>query len=95
MCVGPGGEVPARARGDPAAERRELEGLRVEAQRQPVLGELLLQARAGRAGLDARGARDVVDLEHAVHRAERERDRAAGPDAPRCRRRRSSRRRPA
>ena len=60
-------EVAAGARGDPAAERRELEGLREVAQRQAVLGELLLEARAGRAGLDARGARDRVDLEHAVH----------------------------
>ena len=35
-----GREVAARARRDPAAERRELEGLREEAQRQAVLGEL-------------------------------------------------------
>ena len=69
-----GGEVPARARGDPAAERRELEGLREEAHGQAVGAELLLQARARRAGADARRARDRVDLEHAVERAEVERD---------------------
>ena len=72
-CVGAGGEVPGRARGDPAAEGRELEGLRVEAHGQPVGAELLLQARARRAGADARRARDRVDLEHAVQRAEVER----------------------
>ena len=67
------GEVPARARRDPAAEGRELEGLRVEAHGQPVRAELLLQARARGAGADARRARDRVDLEHAVQRAEVER----------------------
>ena len=78
----PGREVPARARGDPAAERRELERLREEAHRQPVLGELLLEPRPGRARLDARRARDRVDLEHAVQpRRGRRDDRAlvAGP----------------
>ena len=93
-----GREVAARARGDPAAERRELERLRVEAQRQPVLGELLLEPRAGRAGLDARGARDRVDLEHAVERAQVDRDDARVARARagrRCRRPRSCRRRPA
>ena len=92
----PGREVPAGARGDPAAERRELERLRVEAQRQPVLGELLLEPRAGRAGLDARGARDRVDLEHAVERAQVDATRArvaAARDARRRRRPRSCRRR--
>ena len=62
-------EVAAGAGRDPAAERRELERLREVAQRQPVLAELLLEPRAGRAGLDARRARDRVDLEHAVERA--------------------------
>ena len=47
-------EVAAGARGDPAAERRELKRLREVAQRQPVLAELLLEPRAGRAGLDPR-----------------------------------------
>ena len=78
----PGREVPAGARRDPAAERRELERLRVEAQRQPVLAELPLQLRPGRARLDPRRARAVVDLEHAVQRAQAQRDGAgvrAGP----------------
>ncbi len=52
---GPGREVPAGARRDPAAERRALEGLRVEAHRQALLGELLLEPRAGGARLDASG----------------------------------------
>ena len=75
-CVGPDGEVPAGARRDPASEGRELEGLRVEAHGQPVSAELLLQPRARGAGADARGARDRVDLEHPVERAEIERRRA-------------------
>ena len=58
MWVQQGGEVPARARDDPAAERRVLERLREVAQRQAVLAQLLLEPRAGRAGLDARRARD-------------------------------------
>ena len=40
-------EVPARARRDPAAERRELERLREEAHRQAVRAEQLLDARPG------------------------------------------------
>ena len=50
-------EVPAGAGRDPAAERRELERLREVAQRQAVLAQLVLEARAGRAGLDPRRAR--------------------------------------
>ena len=69
-----GREVPAGARRDPAAERRQLEGLRVEAQRQVERAQLALERRPGRAGLDQRRARDVVDLQHAVHRAHVERD---------------------
>jgi hypothetical protein len=68
--------VAGGAGGDPAAERRALERLRVEAQRHPVLGELLLDPRPGRPGLDARGARDRVDLEYAVEAPEVERHRA-------------------
>jgi hypothetical protein len=68
--------VAARACGDPAAQRRELEGLRVEAHRQAVGAELLLEARAGRARADARGAGHRIDLEHGVERTEVERQRA-------------------
>ena len=38
------------------------------AERQAVLGELLLQLRSGRAPLDAGGPRHRIDLEHTVHR---------------------------
>ena len=62
------------ARGDPTAKRRELERLREVAQRQAVLAELCLQSRPERAGLDARGARDLVELEYTVQRAEVDRD---------------------
>src|SRR5437588_487023 len=68
-------EVSARARGDPAAEGRELERLREVPQRQTVLGELLLEVRADRARLDPRRLRDGVDLEHAVERLKVDRDR--------------------
>ena len=64
-----GREVPGRARGDPAAERRELERLREEAQRQPVRGELLLEPRA-------RSRRP-----RSARRARRRRPRARGPAA--------------
>ena len=49
--------------------------------RQAVLGELGLEAGAGRARLDARRARDRVDLEHAVEPAQVHGDDAgvAGP----------------
>ena len=76
-----GREVPARAGRDPAAERRELERLRVEPQRQPVLAELGLEPGTGRARLDARRARDGIDLEHAVERAQVDRDHARVPGA--------------
>ena len=51
--------VPARAGGDPAAQARELEGLREVAQREPVGPELALERGAEDAGLDARRARDA------------------------------------
>jgi hypothetical protein len=71
-----GCEVAGRARGDPAAEGRVLERLREVAQGEAVLGELGLERGAGRAPLDAGRARDRVDLEHAVERAQVDRDRA-------------------
>ena len=67
------GEVPARARGHPPAERRELEGLRVEAQREPVLGELRLEPRAAGPRPDPRRPRDRVDLVQRVECPEVER----------------------
>ena len=96
MCVGPVAKCPpARVASQPPSVE-QLERLREEAQRHPVLGELRLEPRAGRAGLDARGARDRVDLEHAVEPPEVERHgaRVAAGRAPgRRRRRRSCRRR--
>ena len=92
-------EVPARARRDPAAERRELERPGKWRSLRPCSRELLLEARAARAGLDPRGARDVVDLEHPVEAPQVDRDRAgvAVPDRgldpaddARCRRRTES-----
>ena len=79
MCVGPVAKWPAGARGDPAAERRELERLRVEAQRQPVLARAAPRAagRSRRPGCARRARR--VDLEHAVQRAEVERTAPAWP----------------
>ena len=64
------GEVAAGAGGDPAAQRRVLERLRVVAQGQAVLAQPGLELRPGGAGLDAGGARDRVHLEHAVQRLE-------------------------
>ena len=69
-------EVTAGAGRDPAAERRELERLREVAQRQAVLAQLVLEPRAGRAGLDPRRARGAIDLEHPVEAPQVDRDRA-------------------
>ena len=99
--VGPDGrEVAAGAGRDPAAEGRVLERLREVAQGEPVLAELLVERRAEHAGLDPRRARDRIDLEHPVERAEVDAHRA-GVGTPRpaarsrrrrwCRRRRGSR----
>jgi hypothetical protein len=67
MCVHavakcPPARVAIHAGRDPAAQGRELERLREVAERQPVLGELILQARPERAGLDPRRPRDAIDL---------------------------------
>ena len=70
MCVQHRREVPAGARRDPAAERRELERLREVAQRQAVLAELLPRAAGPVAPAWIRAERETgVDLEHAVERA--------------------------
>ena len=75
------GVVAAGAGGQPAAEGRELEGLREVAQRVAVRPELVLEHRAEGAGLDARGPRDRIDLEHPVEAAEVDRDDAGEPVA--------------
>ncbi len=74
MWVQDGREVPGRARGDPAAERGVLERLREVTQRETVLGELGLQAGSRGARLDQGRARDRIDLEHTVQRAQVDRD---------------------
>src|SRR5882672_8692159 len=55
------GVVAAAAGGDPAAERRELEGLREMAQRQAERPESAFQRRPEGAALYARGLRRRVD----------------------------------
>ncbi len=75
--MGPDGrEVAAGPRRDPAAQRRVLERLREVAEGELVLGELLVQRRPQGAGLDSRRARDLVDLEHPIERAQVDRHRA-------------------
>ena len=69
-----GREVAAGPGRDPAAEGRVLERLREVAEREAVLAELVLEARAGRPGLDPRRQRLGVDLEHAVEAAQVEAD---------------------
>ena len=48
-----------------------------------MLAELPLELGAGRAGLDPRGARHGIDLEHAVQRAQAQADRAGVAAGPR------------
>ena len=68
--------VATGARGDPAAERGELEALRKVPQRQAVRLELGFEFGPQRAGLDARSAAGAVDLQHAVQPFEVHRHRA-------------------
>src|SRR3954452_16397535 len=65
-----GGVVTAGARGDPATDRGELPRLRVVAERDVVLAQLLGQPRPGYARLHARRQRDPVHLQNAVERAQ-------------------------
>ena len=51
-----GGEMAARAGGDPAAERRELEALRIVAQGEAMRFQRRFDRGAADAGLNARGA---------------------------------------
>src|SRR6185503_10387508 len=62
--------MAARARRDPAAERRAFETLREMAERQPVRPQLRLERGSEDAALDARGARSLVHLEDAAKVAE-------------------------
>src|SRR6478609_435005 len=63
-------EMAARAGRDPAAERRALETLREMSKRQVVRLKLCLERRPECAGLDAGGARGLVDLDHATELAQ-------------------------
>ena len=69
----PGCEMAAGARRNPAAKRRAFERLRVEAHRQAVLTELLLEPRPAGAGSDQRRARNRINFEHLIKKAEIER----------------------
>ena len=70
-----GGEMPAGAGRDPAAQGGELERLREMAKRQPPLAKLVLERRPRGAGLDPRRPRDVIHLEHAVEATQVDRHR--------------------
>src|SRR4029453_13071451 len=63
-------EMAARAGGDPAAQRRVLERLRVVAEGLPVGLELLLEAGTRGPGLDAGRPRARINVEHAVEPAQ-------------------------
>ncbi len=78
------GVVAARARGDPAAERRELETLREMSQGQPMRLELRFEFGPERAGLDARRTADGIDVEHLIEPFEVERHRACVAFAEPC-----------
>jgi hypothetical protein len=57
-----GGEMTAGAGCDPAAERRTLETLREVTKREPMRLELGFQRRPESTGLNAGGARGLVNL---------------------------------
>ena len=67
--------MAAGAGGDPAAQGRELEALRIVAKREPMGLQRRLDRRAANAALDARGAARAVHLEHPVEMAHVEADR--------------------
>ncbi len=66
--------VTARSRGQPAAERGELEGLREVPQRQAVRPQLALEARTEHPRLHAGRPAGAVDLEHPVETGQVEGD---------------------
>src|SRR6266851_441018 len=70
-------EMAARARRDPSAERRELEGLREMAQRVAMRAQLVFKRGTEYARLDSRRARSAVDFDHLVEIREVDRDAAA------------------
>ncbi len=62
--------MPCRTRGEPAAKRGVLKRLRKVPQGEAMLGQLLLQARTAGAGLNARRARDRVNLKQTIESAQ-------------------------
>jgi hypothetical protein len=81
--------MPPGASGDHPAQRGELKGLGEVAQRQLVPAQLLLEHRPRRPRSDSRRQRHGVHFEHAIERAEVQRDDAVkaprvdgGFDAP-------------
>ena len=64
VALHPGG--PCR---HPAAQGAVQKGVREVAKRDAVFGELILKVLAVHAGLDARGERVLIDLQHPVHAA--------------------------
>src|SRR6516165_6607210 len=67
--------MTAGAGGDPAAERRTLETLREVTKREPMRLELGFQHRSESAGLDASGARGLVNLQYMAKLAQVDRHR--------------------
>ena len=63
----PGGGLPGRRRGDPAADRGDRDRLRVVAGGQAASGEFVLEAVAAHPGLDVDRLGDGVDRADAVH----------------------------
>lgn len=68
------GEMPGGPSGKPATKRGVLKRLWKVPQGEAMLGQLLLQARPTGTGLDARGARDRVELKQAIEPAQVKRD---------------------
>ena len=69
--------MPARARRDPSAERRELERLRKMSNRQAVRLQLRVERGTIHARLNPRGARDLIDLDDFVQMHQIDRHRTA------------------
>ena len=76
------GEHAGAARGDVAADRRPLDRGGVVREHQPARVELGLELTAVLAGLHGDGQRRLVDLEHAVERAQVDDDAALRGERP-------------
>lgn len=76
------GVVPTGTRGQPAAQRRELEALGEVAKGEPGRTQLVLQVRPSCPALDPRRPARAVDLEHPVQPGHVERDHPGVVTAP-------------